>query len=436
MSIVINKSIFITKQQESTSFELRFAVPDHIQRIDIRYRYEKLRTQETANAVRQTQANLIDLSLLSADGDFIGGSGSNRSQVWVSEFDSSYGLAQLPIRPGEWAIIVGAYKIQPSGVRVEYEIELTANQTVLLKGDLHVHSRSSDGNLAYDEVITAAKKNGLDFLAVTDHNNYVQNYYLHSDRELTVIPGVEWSSFLGHACIWGLQRPWRGAGYANNTEEAQRILAKVQNNGAVYSINHPFRSAMPWRMGIDNFNYNCIEIWNGVMDRENQQCLEWWHQRLCEAKRIPIVGGSDHHYLGPYSPIGQPTTWVYSQSRGPTEILKAIVNGCSFVTRSPQAPTVLIKCGAKVMGEIVSYQQDLQVDFFFDRLISGDMIKIHSVKGEIYQKIIDDEISYQVSLPIKKEKFYYTTIDRKAKPFEERCLWLISNPLYLGGEEI
>jgi hypothetical protein len=435
MSIIINKSVIITKQQEATSFELSFTVPDNIQRIDVKYRYERFRTDIKADATRETQVNIIDLSLKSADGDYIGGSGSNRSHVWVSEFDSSDGFDQFPIKAGEWAVIIGAYRIQPQGVTVEYEIELTEKQTLLLKGDLHIHSKSSDGNLDYNEVKTCAIRAGLDFISVTDHNNYIQNFYLHSDRQLTIIPGVEWSSFLGHACVWGLKRPWRGVGYANNTEQAQRILSETQDNGAIFSINHPFRSNMLWRMGIDNFSYNCIEIWNGVMDRENLLCMEWWHEQLCQGKRIPVVGGSDYHYSGAYSPIGQPTTWVYSQSRGQTDILRAIDKGCCFITRSPQAPGVLIQCQERVMGETVLYRPDLTVNFSFDKLIPGDILNVHSANGIIYQKTIDDEISCRVSLPAKAEKFYYSTILRKPKQFEKQCLWLISNPIYITEEE-
>ena len=37
-------------------------------------------------------------------------------------------------------------------------------------GDLHCHTRLSDGSMNIDDVVFYAKRAGLDFLAITDHD--------------------------------------------------------------------------------------------------------------------------------------------------------------------------------------------------------------------------------------------------------------------------
>ena len=41
---------------------------------------------------------------------------------------------------------------------------------VYKKGDFHIHSTASDGNLCPLEIIKLAKKKGLDIISITDHN--------------------------------------------------------------------------------------------------------------------------------------------------------------------------------------------------------------------------------------------------------------------------
>ena len=70
----------------------------------------------------------------------------------------------------EWQIIVGAYKVEPEGVYVRYELCTDHKALRLLKGDLHVHTLASDGVHTVEELGWKAQRNGLDFLAITDHN--------------------------------------------------------------------------------------------------------------------------------------------------------------------------------------------------------------------------------------------------------------------------
>ena len=63
----------------------------------------------------------------------------------------------------------------------------------MLKGGLHCHTTRSDGQDSPEDTIRYYKKNGYDFLALTDHRLY--NYKNFApETGITVIPGMEFNN--------------------------------------------------------------------------------------------------------------------------------------------------------------------------------------------------------------------------------------------------
>ena len=63
-----------------------------------------------------------------------------------------------------------------------------------MKGDLHVHTTLSDGSLGVEDVIAQAKRIGLDFISITDHDTMssISRAKVLGDRYgIQTIPGVE-----------------------------------------------------------------------------------------------------------------------------------------------------------------------------------------------------------------------------------------------------
>lgn len=66
-----------------------------------------------------------------------------------------------------------------------------------MSGDLHCHTRLSDGSLGIEEIISFALKKGLGSIAITDHDclaGTVRGKVIGARHGLQVIPGVELSS--------------------------------------------------------------------------------------------------------------------------------------------------------------------------------------------------------------------------------------------------
>lgn len=66
-----------------------------------------------------------------------------------------------------------------------------------MKGDLHCHTRISDGSMGIEEVIAYAKRAGLSFLAITDHDTMsgvMRAKILGKRYGVEIVPGCEISS--------------------------------------------------------------------------------------------------------------------------------------------------------------------------------------------------------------------------------------------------
>ena len=66
-----------------------------------------------------------------------------------------------------------------------------------MSGDLHCHTRLSDGSLGIEDIITLAKKRGIETLAITDHDclaGTVRAKIIGARQGIQVIVGVELSA--------------------------------------------------------------------------------------------------------------------------------------------------------------------------------------------------------------------------------------------------
>lgn len=98
------------------------------------------------------------------------------------------------------------------------------------KGDFHIHTRCSDGNLTPKEVINLAKKRGVDIISITDHNNtdgIDEAIKSGKDCDITVIPGVELSTKF-NSCKVHILGYFKDDSY--NNELLKEVLKKVKGN--------------------------------------------------------------------------------------------------------------------------------------------------------------------------------------------------------------
>ncbi len=426
----------IQKSEERTYFTLPFSVPEGVESMTVRYAYARHeRREDGAGGVTITETAIVDLGLNAPGGHFVGASGSDRTEITISPFGSSHGYESVNITPGEWEIIVGAYKIPEGGVPVRYEIALHEKRERLFFGDMHTHTTGSDGVLTPEELCELAARQGLDFVCVTNHNTCFENAHLPRRGDLTVIPGAEWTHYKGHANFLGVQTPYKNPFCVNTPDEARAVMAEAKANGAFIVVNHPFCAPeCGWRWGMDLHPFDALEVWNGaLMDGYNLRCLAWCHARLCEDARIPVVGGSDFHREGAMALPGLPVTCVYALSRSRDDLLAAIVAGHAFIAASPDAPTLDMRVGEMRMGDIAP--ADTEVALSFRNLRGGDVLRLITDRDETEIPCAPNTLERSLVHRVRGARFLRCEVLRQLLPDLPPTRVLVANPIYFAREE-
>ncbi len=377
MTITLQLDCHLTPDQTFTYINLPFEVPADIGRIDVAYHYDNAISSDPTLG----GGNTIDIGIIDPRGPefmtqgFRGWSGSARQQFYVAADSATPGYMPGPIQAGTWAVCLGAYKIAPTGCDVRVDIQLkpsttsvaatpallpvrtaakrSANPDHWYKGELHCHSVHSDGDSTIDEVIHLAECIGLDFLAITDHNNRSHLIELaDAQTTLTLIPGYEVTTYNGHWNIWG-RGDWIDF-RVQTSDDLRRAIQTDQGQGYFVSCNHPRPYGPDWAFAeVDG--YSAVEVWNGPWELLNENCLAFWEKRLKSGQRLVAVGGSDFHLSK--SPhvvqLAHPTTYIYCpEEPSAANLLKHMRAGHAFVTEAPTGPRLDLRLGAAIMGDV------------------------------------------------------------------------------------
>jgi hypothetical protein len=438
MQDIIQKTIHIEPAQQGSYFTVPFEVADNVERLSLHYSYARRPEVNldlpNGDYTARDEINIIDLGLLAPDGRQVGASGSDKLEFTVSETDATPGYTPCPIVPGTWQILVGAYKVAPGGVDVDYKITLDSKSRRLFKGDLHAHTLASDGVHTLDELAWKAKRNGLDFIAVTDHNQFVAAEALPHVEGLTMIPGVEWTHYQGHANFLGVSQPYDGSFFTNAFDEAQAKFTTARQRGALITVNHPFDEICGFQFDLQKLPFDCIEVWNGPMRESNLKAVGLWQQLLSAGRKIPICGGSDYHRDTPFIFLGGPTMGLYAGSRGASDLLAALRNGNGFISFAPNGPTVELTAGDAILGESVRWSEVRELRIQADGLVKGDVLRV--VTGQRNEVLFQapSDGSADLVYPMDAPGFARVEILRAFLPGLPMLPALLSNPIYFDGE--
>ena len=179
-----------------------------------------------------------------------------------------------------------------------------------LAGDLHAHTVHSDGALTVPELARLAAEQGLDFLAVTDHNtvsHHAELGWASARYGITLIPGQEVTTDSGHAGALG------DLGWVDFREPADSWLAATERGGGLLSVNHPIGGHVSWLKPMRR-KPPLVEVWHwSWLDPRWTNTMAWW--LAWDPGAVP-VGGSDWHRPGADAVPGTPTTWVESAADG------------------------------------------------------------------------------------------------------------------------
>ena len=163
----------------------------------------------------------------------------------------------------------------------------------MIRCDLHVHSdRSPDGRYPLDKLTAAAKKKGIDAIAICDHNICSP---VPPSGDVLIIPGTEVSTSEGHILGLFLARPLDYEKLtANGLPGAKAAIDEIHSAGGLAVLAHPFERRNEDGSSLHDLDVDLIECANPRADTRrwdaNEKAL-----RLALDMGKPAVGGSDAH---------------------------------------------------------------------------------------------------------------------------------------------
>jgi Predicted metal-dependent phosphoesterases (PHP family) len=426
--------VTLRHEQEGMYLTQPFTLPADVETLTVRYHYERNQEMQLdlpgGKFTQRKRINTIDLGLIAADGHQVGVSGSNKSEITISATAATPGYQPCELEPGEWKLLIGAYLVAPQGVKITYELTFTHKHLRLLKGDLHSHTLASDGVQTAEALVLRAQQNGLDFLAITDHNQPITAEALPQVPGITLIPSFEWTHYRAHSNFLGCPHPYEGSFYANTIEEVRQRFDSAHANGATIVLNHPYDEECPLLFDMADLPFDLLEIWNAPMRESNLKAVALWQSMLAAGKKVPACGGSDFHRDTPFLFIGGPTTCVYALSNSPRDILSALRQGHAYIVFEAPGPSLEMHAGEAILGDSVAWAEVKDVQLKLSGLLTGDVVRL--VTGSRAETLLqapangDCELTYRMPEP----GFARVELLRAFLPGLPLLPALLSNPIY------
>lgn len=338
-----------------------FNIYERTERINIRFHFSPL--------VTKPYKNYMTLGIFDSQG-FRGWAHKIGSihQFFLSTHTATPGFIPGILTPGQWKIVIAHHMIVSRRVPCVYEVivdvesleeeEVRHNfnvrgnsfseQGILNKsrcwyrGELHSHTNHSDAEWDCQELVQAAEERELDFLASTDHNTISPLMEISSDKVL-IIPGMEFTTFEGHALALGITSwiDWRSG---DNGRTMNDIARETRDAGGLFIIAHPFRMGDPVCTGcrwsykeMDPSLVDGIEVWSRNWDsfgNQNPWNLEFWEDYRRIGHTPTAIASCDVHNYDEWG-NKSPACYVFADGLSLRAILEGIRQGRVINTSGP-----------------------------------------------------------------------------------------------------
>lgn len=356
----------LTAAQHKSHIPLQFDVPPGTTRLLARFH---------TSPKREPGAffdNMVCLSLFGPNGPRGARHNNPVRDFAIEATRATPGYLPGKIEPGAWTVYMDCFRLLGT---VDYTLEITCETGAVkaqsaypapqplprgkgwYRGDLHAHTLHSDGSWDVPDLVAWARRRGLDFLTLTDHNTASGQPQAHAlaGDDLLTMGGLELTTHWGHALSLGGD-DWHEWRVGSVTGRTMPMLADdVMGSGALFVIAHPMSPGDPsctgcrWEYGdMMPGNAPLIEVWNGgPWSDYNEEGLTLFQHWLALGHRLRATAGSDIH--GAEGGVGQ-IGFNHVEADALTEpaILRAVSQGRNYLSSGPR----LILTAKTPMGEV------------------------------------------------------------------------------------
>lgn len=187
--------------------------------------------------------------------------------------------------------------------------------------DLHIHEAtySDDSSIWLKDIVTEAKRKGLNGICITDHeSDNLKHKALDISREMAfpIIVGIEILTTDGDLLVFGIEK------YPTEQVSAQELIDWTHERGGVCIAAHPYRQN---NRGLEDHllkvsGMTAIEGLNGrTPDSENLKAVN-----TASKLWLPMTGGSDAHLI---HEVGSVATRFEVSIRTESDLVEALKSG-------------------------------------------------------------------------------------------------------------
>ena len=344
MAILLEIKGTVSPETSTAYFRHAFDVPADVKRLRVSLRYNK-------PGICQLYLSVFSPSGYCGTRMLPGAVGEIEETLEFGNSFASLGAIPGQIEPGVWTAFLD---LERTAYHVEYTLTVEASKDEVpilelpkpsinghdapgwYRGELHSHTHHSDGRSSPSELVAAARRYGLDFLALTDHFTTAAWSEMHAltDENLCVITSLEMTGHRGHANFHGLREwvnPFVDEPEVWSINDAARA---THEQGGLVCVNHPFALDLGWRYHEFDWTLaDALEIYHHQEGSSNTAMLTLWDGLLRAGYRISGVAGTDSHDAdkGRHR-LGQVFTCVQSRALRSEAILEGIRASRAYVT--------------------------------------------------------------------------------------------------------
>lgn len=292
----------------------------------------------------------------------------------------------------------------------------------------HCHTNYSTGKSSPLEALEYAKNKGLDFIIITDHNDYLEdkvyyksnvltkwetlrkyiNYYNKKNKNFLALQGFEvHTNNHGHINIINSNFYFKGT-----LKKMQNLLFWfVANNESLGGFNHPDKSIINTQYSEDVNNYiKYVEVGNGMFPQKYKRYDKLYFELLDKGWKLGAINSQDNHKLN-YGD-SENLTVVLCDELNKKSILEAFKLLRVYSTES-KSLKLTFSINNHIMGSSIPYDEKTELNFTIiaeDKINKIDKIEIITNGNTIIKSLKDmhqERIRYIFKFPINKSEKYY-----------------------------
>lgn len=342
-------------------------------------------------------------------------------------------------------------------------------------GNIHIHSRYSDGSGSIDEICAAAAEAGLSYIVVTDHETLDGLPEEKIKYGVLVLVGTEINRSHSHYLAIGLDQQ-----VGSDEDNPQDVIEKVRESGGLGYLAHPFErgstylqkgKAYPW-LHWPVFGFDGLELWNYTSHWRGLGCsisravyqfifnrkaavntpppglIKLWDCYGLAGYRVTAIGSSDAHssilQFGPlrinifsyrfifntintYLVLKEPLSCVFKEAK--QQVLGALRAGRCYISFDSLFPGKDFKFNVEhgnnriEMGEVASYIDKMCL--YASSPLPGSMMRLVR-NGTVIKSLNSNYMEVNLTEPgIYRVEIFYRPRFGSPRP------WIYSNPIYL-----